>query len=136
MFYVDWNNPKQDIKKYKLELKSLNSLIGVDNFDKQFSKLLKEYPLTVNLLPTLYRLAKKGKSDLAAKNNLEVINSSNFCQDELLDYDFNLDENVVLSDLDIEEYLGFAIKIGIKFLFTDLLKSDLIDYATGKEQIR
>lgn len=140
-FYVNWKRPKETLKKYKLELNILNALIKNEDYDSDFKKILKKLPTVVNLFPTLFALSKTEKHSLERGNsNFKVVNSSDFSdednasfEDALLEYKFDLKDDTKLTDIEIEKYLDFSIKMGIKYLFTELLEQHLLDYVIGCE---
>ena len=51
----------------------------------------------------------------------------------MLEYRFNIGEEENLTEEEIDKYLDFTKKIGLKYLFTDLLEKHLVDYLIGCE---
>ena len=109
-YFVDFEKVYKEVEDILIPLNLLNSLIGRDDFDEAYIKLIHEYPITLKALPIL--IAMRGT---------EI---------ELLDRDlksFRFDK-LVNSD---EEYLKFADKTGIKKLLTQGKITNIVDYVVG-----
>ena len=141
-FYVNWNRPRKVIEAFNIELNILNALVGSKNYDDDFKKVLKKVPTSVNVFPALFALSlDERKSLISGKSVLKVVNTSDFeentsmiaIEDDLLQYRFDIKDDEQLSDEDIEKYLDFTKKMGLKYLFTDLLEKHLVDYVIGCE---
>lgn len=52
-YFTDFEKVKLNLKKVKVELNILNSLIGEQNIEQEFIKLICEYPKTRQILPLL-----------------------------------------------------------------------------------
>ena len=141
-FYVNWHRPSKVIEAFNIELNILNALVRSKNYDEDFKKVLKKVPTSVNVFPALFALSlDERKSLITGKSVLKVVNTSDFeentsmraIEDDLLQYRFDIKEDEKLSDKDIEKYLEFTKKMGLKYLFTDLLEKHLVDYVIGCE---
>jgi len=124
-FFVDWKKIKEKLtdKEMKLEIKLnlLNSLIGGNNFDEKFRTLLHDYPEILPVIPLLIAVR-----DIA----FPVI--ADFYS-EKIDIDvFDFTERE-LSETEIENYLNFVDKTGLKLFFTELANRSLVDYYLGVE---
>ena len=139
-FYVDWSKPEKVKEEYNIEFNILNALIKTKNYDSDFKKILKKMPTVVNLFPLLFCLGKAEIKELKKdKKTFKVLNTSNFddskskLDDVLLEYRFNIKENEQLTDEQIENYLEFTNKIGLKYLFENILEKHVVDYVSGCE---
>lgn len=141
-FYVNWNRPGKVIEKFNIELNILNALVRSKNYDEDFKKILKKVPTAVNVFPALFALSLDERNSLiTGKSVLKIVNTSDFeentsmraIEDDLLKYRFDIKDDEQLSDEDIEKYLEFTKKMGLKYLFTDLLEKHLVDYVIGCE---
>lgn len=111
-YYTDFNIVYKNIKKIKVELNILNSLIGSKNIEKDFDKLFKQYPEIRNCLPLLIAVREK---------EIKVIDEG-----EKLIYNFK-------SINDIEMLKKFMQKTGLFDLIQNHLINNLVDYAMGVE---
>lgn len=112
-YYTDFNKVVEKANKYKVELNILNSLIGSDNIEQEFLKLLKEYPRVLNVIPVL--LAKR-ESEIFAMDS-----------DGSFNYDFKK------SNQTPEQYAAFMRKTGLFDLISKHLVNNLYDYVLGIE---
>lgn len=112
-YYTDFNKVVENANKYKVELNILNSLIGSDNIEQEFLKLLKEYPKVLNVIPVL--LAKR-ESEIFAMDS-----------DGSFNYDFKK------SNQTPEQYAAFMRKTGLFDLISKHLVNNLYDYILGIE---
>ncbi len=132
-FYVNWQRPATIVSQYNIELNTLNALVKNKNYDDDFKKIVKRFPTVINVLPALFALSKDERENLRkGKDVLKVVNIDAL-EDDLLEYRFNIGEEENLTEEEIEKYLDFTKKIGLKYLFTDLLEKHLIDYLIGCE---
>lgn len=121
-FFVDWDKIKVNAEKYKYELNLLNALIGSESFKEDLSNLLKTYPEVVRSFPILI-----------AMRDLTLPIIEDFSQEEIniSEYSFNVKRGSSLSATQIENYLSFVEKTGLKTLF--YLIKDFYDYIVGVE---
>jgi len=120
-FFVDWKKVKGKISDFKVELNILNSLIGSSNFDDDLRKILKSYPEVLPAVPIL--IAVRGKS-------LKVIRDFLGKGADIVEYNFKKRQ---LTDEEIEEFVEFFDKTGLKYFFRSLSNQSVIDYVTGVE---
>lgn len=139
-FFVDWKNV-QISPELEILLTALNSLIGKsgERFDETFRQILKTIPKVITTFPYLLALAKHERNKLingkASFDVLELeINDKNRKTQELktISYDFSFNKaDGSLSDAEIEMYLNFFKKTGLKTFFSEKLKCSLVDYVLG-----
>jgi len=124
-FFVDWNKIKEKLndKEMKLDVKLniLNSLIGSKNFDEKFRTLLHDYPEILPVIPMLI-----------AVRDLSFPVVADFYSEKIDIEMFDFKERK-LSGSEIENYLYFVQKTGLKLFFTELANRSLIDYYLGIE---
>jgi type II restriction enzyme len=112
-YYVDFEKVYCNIDNMKVELNILNSLIGSQNIENDFDKLLKRYPETLKCIPIL--LAVRKNEIYAIDGDGEFI------------YSFNKANQTP------EQYKIFMRKSGLFDLMERHILSNLLDYATGVE---
>ena len=123
-YFVNWDKVFENTRNIEIALNNLNYLIGKDDFDKEFKFLIKQYPEVVRVIPALVVRdgGNTGKFDILVdyKNKKFVYE----------DYDFT--KNIFTND-DIEKYLNFVKKTGLKDLITSQKIKNLVDYMIGVE---
>ena len=130
-FYVNWDNINV-YKSFNIELHALNVLIKCDDFDNTFKSLLKKIPTVVATFPYLFALSKSERENVWNGNEELLIANDNIGNQNNLKYDFNIKKlNKGLSDKQIDEYLFFFKKIGLKYLFLNLAENNIVDYVIG-----
>ena len=112
-YYIDFEKVHKNIDSIKVELNILNSLIGSRNIEKDFEKLITDYPNVLKCIPLL----------LAVRAN-EIYAMD---KDGAFTYTFNK------QNLSIEQYKIFMKKTGLFDLLENHIISNLVDYATGVE---
>ena len=129
-FYVDWRNA-QVYKDFEIELNSLNVLVKVNEneFKNKFINLINKVPSVIKTFPLLFALSKKEREEiLKRKNTLKILENENLNQDAL---EFDFIEKQKYSENEIEKYYNLFVKIGLKFLFQNLLEKNVLDYVIG-----
>lgn len=135
-FYVNWGNVAIPTN-LEILLNSLNALKGKSNeeFDETFRQILKTIPKVIITFPYLLALSKNERDNLInGKASLEVLESDNPNQPSFKNasYDFSLRKvEEGLSDFDIEKYLYFFDRTGLKRFFVESLRCSLVDYVSG-----
>lgn len=120
-FFVNWEKIKKNVEKFKIELNILNSLIGSHEFDKDLSHILSKYPEVIPCIPILLALRE---------TELKLIDDFYCTEIKMVDYDFN---KRILSSAEIDEFVDFFDKTGLKHFFTHLSSQSIKDYVTGVE---
>ncbi|MFW6173296.1 MAG: type II restriction endonuclease [Elusimicrobiota bacterium] len=120
-FFVDWEKVKNNVDKHRIEFNILNSLIGSEDFDKDLMNILSKYPEVIPCIPILIALRDV---------RLKVIDDF-YCSDiEIVKYDFSKRK---LSPGEIEDFVEFFNKTGLKYFFTHLSSRSIEDYVAGVE---
>ena len=52
-YFVNWEKVFENVRKIEICLNLLNYLIGKDNFDEEFKRLVKEQPQLARIIPAL-----------------------------------------------------------------------------------
>ncbi|PAK21050.1 hypothetical protein CJJ23_03935 [Mycoplasmopsis agassizii] len=112
-YYTDFPKAYENLRKIKVHLNILNSLIGSKNIENDFKNLLKEYPEVLTSLPIL--LAKRER-ELSVRHN-----------DEVMNFDFKE------PNYPIEKYIEFMKNTGLFDLLENHLISSVPDYVLGIE---
>lgn len=123
-YFVNWDKVLDNAKKIELALNNLNYLIGKKDFDNEFRYLLKHNPKLASVIPAL--VVRDGNNS----NKFKIL--VDFEDKKLVyeDYDFTKEE---ITNEDIEQYLTFVIKSGLKNLIANRTISNLVDYVIGVE---
>lgn len=123
-YFVNWDKVFQNTREIEVHLNTLNYLIGKSDFDKEFKHLLATVPGIARALPAL--VVRDGND---AKKFKILVDYSN----RRLTYDeFDFDKENP-SEKDIEKYLTFITKVGLKDLLTSRKIKNLVDYMIGVE---
>ena len=112
-FYVDFEKVYGNVDNIKVELNILNSLIGSKDIEKDFKKLVAEYPKVLKCVPIL--LAVRGREIYAIDGDGEYL------------------FNFAKPNYSVDEYIMFMRKTGLFSLISEHLINNLVDYVTGVE---
>lgn len=112
-YYVDFNKVINNVKKLKVELNILNSLIGSKTIESDFEDIISRYPETLKCIPTLLAVREK---EIYAQDSEGVFI-----------YNFNK------INYSIEQYKIFMKKIGLFNMISNHLVNNLVDYVLGVE---
>ncbi len=129
-FYVDWENAS-GYKDFEIELNALNVLIRLNdkNLEKKFIELLQKLPSVIKTFPLLFALSKKERENIwKEKETLHILEDVDLNKNALK-YSFSYIGN--LSNVEIKEYYTLFSKLGLKYLFQNLLEKNVIDYVIG-----
>lgn len=118
-FYVNFDKVYRNVDDIKVELNILNSLIGSNNIEEEFRRILSKYPEILECIPIL----------------LAVRASEIYCQDERggILFDFNPKKLSVSTEDDLDKYIYFMKETGLFNLFREHIINNLVDYVMGVE---
>lgn len=118
-FYVNFDKVYRNVDDIKVELNILNSLIGSNNIEEEFRRILSKYPEILQCIPIL----------------LAVRSSEIYCQDERggILFDFNPKKLSVSTEDDLDKYIYFMKETGLFNLFREHIINNLVDYVMGVE---
>lgn len=122
-YFTNFEKVKLNVQKVKVELNILNSLIGEDNIEEEFIKLVDEYPKTRQALPLLIAVRKDKLNDISIITDIDTLIATNKAY---IFYD-EIDENIK------KELLIFFRESGIKDIFENRYIKNLVDYCFGVE---
>lgn len=120
-YFINWKKVFQNVNEYKIELNILNSLCGSKDFDNELKHILKKYPEVIKVFPTLLGVRDK---------KINILDSSLLPEFRFKKFDFNNQES---SSFNIEDYVLFIEKSGLKDLIINGGLSNLKDYTFGVE---
>ncbi|GAI85430.1 unnamed protein product, partial [marine sediment metagenome] len=123
-YFVNWEKVLSNTKKIEVSLNILNYLIGKDNFDEEFKYLIKEHPEITEAIPAL--VVRSGNKEK------ELIILVDFKNKKLMYENFNFHKKCPNNE-DIEKYLIFIKKTGLKELLVSKKIKNLVDYMIGIE---
>lgn len=123
-YFVNWEKVLDNTSEIEMALNTLNYLIGKENFDGEFSKLLKKHPEVISAIPAL--VVRDGNNSKKFKILVDFKNKKLVYED----FDFT---KTKITDEDIKNYLTFIAETGIKELLTSKRIKSLVDYMIGVE---
>lgn len=112
-YYVDFNKIYKNTEELKDELNILNGLIGVENIEDEFKRIISKYPAVLKVIPILI-----------AKREREII-----INDTEKKYIFNFKK----MNYSIDDYVCFMYKTGLFELMQKHIIHSLVDYVMGVE---
>jgi len=112
-YYTDFDKVYKNTNKIKDELNILNGLIGVENIEDEFRRIVEKFPQTLKAIPIL--IAKR-------ESEIKII-------DPEKTYIFNFKK----TNYSIDEYIKFMEKTGLFDLLKNHIIHSLIDYVMGVE---
>lgn len=120
-YFTDFEKVKQNIRKVEKELNLLNYLIGKENIEDEFIKLVREYPKVRTALPLLIAVRADKLRDMPIISDLLTLIAEN-------------KSDIFYSDtIDEKELLVFFRSSGIKDILQNKNVKNLVDYCFGVE---
>ncbi len=123
-YFINWSKVLGNIEDLEIDLNTLNYLIGKDNIEEEFKKLLKRNPTIYRTIPALIACRQK---DFKILTNFE---HGIFVYQ---DYTFKYDKDQHLSDEEISKTVEFAKGIGLLNLLQTKKIKNCVDYLIGVE---
>lgn len=121
-YFVDWRKVLKKFSDIEINLNLLNYLVGKDNIEEEFRKLLGKYPNVVNVIPIL----------LACRtSNFKILTeytSGNFTYKL-----FSFKPKNQLTEQEISDVLEFMKETGLLELFRNRKIKSIPDYVIGVE---
>jgi len=123
-YFVNWEKVFRNTSAIEIELNLLNYLIGKEDFDSEFRKLVQRHPEALKAIPALL------VRDAVNKKKFDILVS--YSNGKLLyqQFDFSKDS---YSPEEIDDFIEFIEKTGLKALFKDDKVKNLVDYMIGVE---
>lgn len=130
-FFVDFPKVYLNIKDYELHLNILNTLIGKENIEEEFTELIQEYPEVMKSIPILLA-THEHKFDIINATTTDMLKSIKdkkfeFLEEKFICYDFKE------LNLPTEDYAKFLKSSGLFDLISNRKIKNLVDYAIGIE---
>ena len=130
-YFVDFKKVYLNLKQYEVHLNILNTLIGKDNIEEEFIKLVNMYPEVVHSIPILLA-THKSKFSIVNVPTVELLKSISeekfdVFEEKYVCYDFE-EENYL-----VEDYASFLKESGLFDLISNRKIKNLVDYAIGIE---
>ena len=122
-YFTDFEKVKSNIKKVEVELNILNYLIGKENIEQKFLKLIEEYPNIREALPLLIAVRKNKLNETPIITDIYTLVPEN---KKYIFYD-DLTENIK------KELLIFFNESGLKEILENRYIKNLVDYCFGVE---
>jgi type II restriction enzyme len=120
-YFTDFEKVKQNIRKVEKELNLLNYLIGKENIEDEFIKLVREYPRVRTALPLLIAVRADKLRDMPIISDMVSLIAKN-------------KSDIFYSDtIDEKELLVFFRSSGIKDILQNKNVKNLVDYCFGVE---
>ena len=112
-YYTDFEKAYRNTDKIKDELNVLNGLIGADDIESEFRRIVNKFPAVLNVIPILI-----------AKRENEI---------KITDADRNYIFNFKNPNYSIDDYVKFMDKTGLFDLLQNHMIHSLVDYVMGVE---
>lgn len=112
-YYTDFEKVYRNTDRIKDELNILNGLIGADNIESEFRRIVNKFPAVLNVIPILI-----------AKRENEI---------RITDADRNYIFNFKNPNYSVEDYVKFMGKTGLFDLLQNHMIHSLVDYVMGVE---
>lgn len=123
-YFVNWEKVFRNTSAIEIELNLLNYLIGKDDFDAEFRTLVKKHPEVIRAIPALL------VRDAVNKKKFDIL--IDYSNGKLLYQQFDFSKNNY-SDEEINDFIDFMDKTGLKNLLVDRKVKNLVDYMIGVE---
>jgi len=122
-YFANFEKVKLNVQKVKVELNILNSLIGEENIEEEFLKLINEYPNIRKALPLLIAVRDDKLNHTPVITNMDTLIAEN---KKYIFYD-EINKNIE------NELLIFFRRSGLKDIFKNRYIKNLVDYCFGVE---
>lgn len=116
-YYTDFDLVYKNVKKVKIPLNILNSLVGSDDIENEFEYIIRNYKEVLKCIPLLLAVRK---------TEINVMENN-----EIKTYLFDVSDD--LTNDDVEKYKKFMRETGLFDLLQNRIINNLYDYITGVE---
>ena len=123
-YFVNWEKVFRNTGAIEVELNILNYLIGKDDFDGEFCRLIHQHPEVVKAIPALL------VRDAVNKKKFDIL--IDYSHGRLLYQHFDFSKDSYTYD-EVSDLLEFVDKSGLKRLLVDRKVKNLVDYMVGVE---
>ncbi|MDD3819070.1 MAG: type II restriction endonuclease [Actinomycetota bacterium] len=122
-YFVNWKKICRNTKNIEKELNILNYLIGKDNVEEEFLKLVEEYPNVKKVLPILLAIRENKLKELQIITDIDGLTYEEV-------YDIFYKDYLPTSE---EKLRKFFIDSGLRDIFRNKTVKNLVDYCYGIE---
>lgn len=123
-YFVNWSKVLGNIENLEIDLNTLNYLIGKENIEEDFRRLLKRNPTIYRTIPALVACRQK---DFKILTNFE---KGDFVYQ---DYSFKHNKDNELTEEEISRAIEFAKGVGLLELLQQKKIKNCVDYLIGVE---
>lgn len=123
-YFVNWDKVFRNTSAIEIELNLLNYLIGKENFEEEFRVLVRKHPEAVKAIPALL------VRDAVNKKKFDIL--VDYADGKLLYQQFDFSKNTY-SDGEINDFIEFMDKTGLRNLLVKEKIKNLVDYMIGVE---
>lgn len=123
-YFVNWEKVLRNTSSIEIELNLLNYLIGKEDFDSEFRTLVQRHPEVIRAIPAL--LVRDG----ANKKVFDIL--VDYSGGKLLYQNFDFSKDSYTDD-EINNFINFIDKTGLKNLLVNEKVKNLVDYMVGVE---
>jgi len=120
-FFVDWKKVRSFVEKNKVEINILNSLLHSEDFDNELRRILRKYSEVLKVVPLLLAIRD---------NSVSIISEFDLEKTNVIKLDFTERD---LREEEIETFVDFFKKTGLKDFFLNVADKSLLDYILGVE---
>jgi type II restriction enzyme len=121
-YFVNWQKVLTNIQDIEIHLNTINYLVGKDDIENEFCKLLQQYPQVIKTIPIL----------IACRDpNFQIL--TDYSSGKFNYKYFNFQSKKSLSPSDIDDILEFTKNTGVLELFKNKTIKSIPDYVLGIE---
>jgi type II restriction enzyme len=121
-YFVDWQKVLKKFENVEIHLNTLNYLIGKDDIESEFTKLLQQSPQIISVIPIL----------IACRTpSFQIL--TDYTKGQFTYKHFNFKYKKSLSQSDIDDILEFTKNTGMLDLFKNKTIKSIPDYVLGIE---
>lgn len=121
-YFVNWNKVFENIKDFEVDLNTLNYLIGKEDIETEFKRLIKRNNSLVNLIPVLLACREK---------EFKIL--TDFTSGVLKYESFSFSKTASLPEINVDKISKFAKETGLLDLFKMKKIKSIPDYVIGVE---
>lgn len=122
-YFVDWEKIDRNTKNIEKELNILNYLIGKEDTEEEFLKLIKEYPNVKKILPILLAIRENKLKEIQIITDFE-----NLTCEEIYNIFYN--NHLPVTEEKLRKFFNDS---GLKDIFKNKRIKNLVDYCYGVE---
>jgi len=121
-YFVDWQKVLKRFEDVEIQLNTLNYLVGKDDIEREFCKLLQQSPQIISAIPILIA---------CRTSNFQIL--TDYTRGEFTYKSFNFKNKNPLTQSDVDDILEYTKNTGILDLFKNKTIKSIPDYVLGIE---